>query len=650
MLFNTSAAFAALVVSAYAVSTPSGYVSHEKRSSPLKQWFRQSELHGSAVLPMRIGLKQPNLDNGHGHALMDEISHPSSPRFGQWYSPEEIIDIFAPPQHAVDAVHSWLKDAGIAAERIGHSVNKQWIQLDVKAEEAERLLKTKYYQFQHAATGQSHVACDEYFLPEHVSKHVDYVTPGLKLMAGGKASNGRPLDGPIFGGKLPIDPSVLNATGFELANCDKYITPPCIAEMYNITKATKAAPGNELGIFEEGDFYAAEDLVEFFATLAPYIPLTTRPKLEGVDGGFAPSAYAGGESDLDFQISYPIIYPQNSILFQTDDLFYALGLEGGGGFLNTFLDAIDGSYCSYSAYGETGNAAIDPVYPDPNPLGYQGQLQCGVYKPTNVISISYGEQEDDLPTNYQQRQCSEFMKLGMQGVSVVIASGDSGVAARSTDDNNADGCLGNGEVFNPDFPASCPYITAAGATLLPPGGDPKKDAEVAVTRFPSGGGFSNIYPRPSYQNSAVNTYLTQHTPAYKTYNTSGTNNPPESVTNGGLYNINGRGYPDVSAVGDNVVIFNNGIPELIGGTSAAAPVFAAILNRINEERIAAGKTTVGFVNPTLYAHPEVLHDITIGNNSGCNTPGFYASTGWDPVTGLGTPNYPAMLSLYMSMP
>ena len=98
------------------------------------------------------------------------------------------------------------------------------------------------------------------------------------------------------------------------------------------------------------------------------------------------------------------------------------------------------------------------------------------------------------------------------------------------------------------------------------------------------------------------------------------------------------------------MIYNNGMPVLIGGTSASAPVFAAILNRINEERIAVGKSTVGFVNPTLYANPQVLHDITVGNNSGCGTPGFFAAKGWDPVTGLGTPNYKAMLSLYMGLP
>ena len=543
---------------------------------------------------------------------MRHRSRHDSARFGKHYSAEEVIEIFAPPKEAVDTVRDWLVSAGIAAERIGQSVNKQWLQFDADASEAEGLFKTEYYVYEHSGSGNTNVACDQYHVPAHVQKHVDYVTPGLKLLVGGKTKEKREFETrdlskrgfrtkgqkgfapPLFLQNISL-PSTMS-TAAQLASCDTMITPACIAAMYNITKATKAAKGNELGIFEEGDFYAAEDLIEFFTILAPNIPITTKPKLEGIDGGFAPAAYAGGESDLDFQISYPIIYPQNSILFQTDDIPYATGLQNSSGFLNTFFDAIDGSYCTSGG----GNDPIDPVYPDPNPAGYKGQLQCGVYKPTNVISISYGEQEDDLPTNYQTRQCAEMMKLGMQGVSIIIASGDSGVAARGTDDNNADGCLGTGEVFNPDFPASCPYVTALGATFLPPGASAAKDQEVAVTRFPSGGGFSNIYSRPSYQNSAVNTYLSSYVPAYKSYNlTTSTNNPTEAQTAGGLYNKAGRGYPDFSAVGDNVVIINNGAPVTIGGTSASAPVFAAILNRVNEERIAAGKGTVGFVNPTL---------------------------------------------------
>ena len=137
------------------------------------------------------------------------------------------------------------------------------------------------------------------------------------------------------------------------------------------------------------------------------------------------------------------------------------------------------------------------------------------------------------------------MKLGMQGISIVVASGDSGVAGPAGDDN-ADGCLGpTGAIFSPDFPATCPYLTTTGAVYLPPGGDVKKDQEVAVTRFPSGGGFSNIYPIPSYQANAVATYFATSNPPYPYY--SSVNNDSFGA-NGGIYNRLGRGYPDFSAV------------------------------------------------------------------------------------------------------
>jgi tripeptidyl-peptidase I len=82
----------------------------------------------------------------------------------------------------------------------------------------------------------------------------------------------------------------------------------------------------------------------------------------------------------------------------------------------------------------------------------------------------------------------------------------------------------------------------------------------------------------------------------------------------------------------------------------SAPIFASLLNRIVEERIKVGKGPLGFVNPTLYENPQVLNDITNGTNPGCGTNGFNAAKGWDPVTGLGTPNYPKMLELWLSLP
>lgn len=449
-----------------------------------------------------------------------------------------------------------------------------------------------------------------YYVPDHVSNHIDYITPGIKLLTPSRSRDDPELQKRIFGvttkgheiikPKLkPLPQSLSSILAAPLSTiCGVAAIPLCIKTLYNITTPTKAAPENQLGIFEDlGDKYSQQDLDLFFASLAPNIPQGTHPTLDSIDGATAPTpvANAGPESDLDFQISYPIIYPQNSILFQTDDDVVEANYVYSG-FLNNFLDAIDGSYCSFSAFGETGNSPLDPPYPDPQPGGYKGALQCGVYKPTKVISISYGGQEFDLPASYQQRQCNEYMKLGMQGISIVVSSGDSGVAGPAGDDN-PNGCLGpTGAIFSPDFPATCPYLTTAGATFLPQGGDVTKDQEVAVTRFPSGGGFSNIYAIPSYQANAVSTYFATAGTQYPFY--SSTNNDSFGA-NGGIYNKNGRGYPDISAIGDNVVIFNRGSPTLIGGTSASAPVFASILNRINEERIAVGKATVGFVNPTL---------------------------------------------------
>lgn len=99
-----------------------------------------------------------------------------------------------------------------------------------------------------------------------------------------------------------------------------------------------------MGLFEEGDYYGGEDLDLFFKNMSPNIPQGTRPFLNAIDGANAPvlTSDAGIESDLDMQLAYPIIYPQTLALYQTDDYNYASGKKNSNGFLNTFLDAIDG--------------------------------------------------------------------------------------------------------------------------------------------------------------------------------------------------------------------------------------------------------------------------------------------------------------------
>lgn len=168
-------------------------------------------------------------------------------------------------------------------------------------------------------------------------------------------------------------------------NCAQYLTPACIKAQYNITDGTLSDDSNRLGIFEaDGDSYAQEDLDAFYSQYATGIPQGTGPKVDLIDGATAPvdQGSAGGESDLDFEIAIPIIYPQGTELYeaavQNNDIF------------NTFLDAVDGAYC-------TSDGGDDPTVDGTTP-----NEQCGTFTPANVISFSYGTAEVDYPTKYLQ--------------------------------------------------------------------------------------------------------------------------------------------------------------------------------------------------------------------------------------------------------
>src|SRR6201999_4044392 len=101
----------------------------------------------------------------------------------------------------------------------------------------------------------------------------------------------------------------------------------------------------------------------------------------------------------------------------------------------------------------------------------------------------------------------------------------------------------------------------------------------------------------------------------------------------------GRGFPDVSAQGENVEIVSGGQTGTVAGTSCSSPIFTSVIALLNDRLIAAGKSPLGFLNPFLYSNAGALNDITTGNNPGCGTNGFNAAAGWDPITGLGTPNW-----------
>ncbi|KAJ5745382.1 subtilisin-like protein [Penicillium odoratum] len=661
--------YVALAIAALTEAAPATvkHVLHEKRDRQSYDWVKAGRVESDSVLPVRIGLSQNNLEKGYD--LLMEVSHPDSARYGNYWSAEEVHDMFAPSDEAVEEIRQWLESSGIHPSRVVHSDNKGWIAFDAYAHEAESLFKTEFYEHEHQASSSVKVGCDEYHVPEHVQRHIDYITPGVKLTPvlkkHTKAKRASQLQGVKANSKVMAAeeeaytiPDKALSLAKDLQGCGYNMTATCIKALYDIPDAKTAVKGNSLGLYEQGSYFAESDIDLYYKTWAPWVPQGTYPIPALIDGAnYSVPAYSSlnsGEADIDIDLAYALIYPQTVTLYQVDDQIYEPEEVATTNLFNTFLDALDGSYCTYSAYGETGDDSdIDPVYPDTAAGGYKGKLQCGIYKPTNVISASYGQAEADLPVNYTKRQCNEFMKLGLQGHSILFASGDYGVASFAGD-GDENGCLGpDSKIFNPQYPSNCPYVTSVGGTMLykdqtVEDGESVMHANLGGTaaNFSTSGGFSNYFPQPAYQKATVEKYFKKADLSYPYYSEF----EVDVNTTSGLYNRIGRAYPDVSANGARFRAYTDGYDYFYYGSSLASPLFASVLTLLNEERISIGKGPIGFVNPVLYAHPEVLNDITNGTSAGCDTDGFAAIEGWDPATGLGTPNYPKMKKLFLSLP
>ena len=564
-----------------ALPAPASHVVHEERTDTASRWIKRDRVPSYARLPVRIGLAQNNLDNAHDY-LMD-VSHPDSSNYGQHWTPEQVVEAFKPRDETIDTVRAWLINSGINEKSITHSDNKAWFAFHATAHQMESLLHTEYHEYQDLETGGLMPACERYHVPEHIQEHIDYITPGIKLLApteSPREHQKRSLtkrqwpepqwhNGPWPKKHWPPHWHPYGSDANNLSTCDIAITPACVAALYNIPEPSHSAdPSNTMGIFEaELQFWDQKDLNDFFSNITMgRIPNGTHPINNLVDGGVAVAptiAQAGGESMLDLDMAYPIVYPQTITVWNVDDIHYQTWANDTytWGF-NTLLDAIDGSYCRYCAYGECGNApGIDPKYPDPGKNGYPHKLQCGVFKPTNVFSVSYGGQEAGVPIAYQKRQCNEFLKLGLQGVSFLFASGDAGVG--NYPKPYGTGCLGpNRDIFNPTWPNTCPWVTNVGATKVYPG-HTVFEPESAVfdpaghpylVNYSSGGGFSNVYPVPKYQKAAVDTFFAEHNPPYPYYSGLVANDPNTALPpvaklaghSGGIYNRIGRGVPDLS--------------------------------------------------------------------------------------------------------
>ncbi|KAG6857498.1 hypothetical protein H0H87_002123 [Tephrocybe sp. NHM501043] len=539
-------------------------------------WEYHSSAPADHEFDMRIALKQAKID-----ALIAnlwETSDPTHPRYGQHLTPAEAEALVAPHSDSREAVNAWLDFHGVDPENVAYSSGGgEWVTIRVSVAQAERMLDTKYSVYSHPSSSDRVVRTLSYSLPRELHSHIDLVTPTTYF------GTTRSMRATSF-----LEP-ITQANKFNTAaasNCSTSITPACLRDLYHTAgyKPTQAHV-NKLGVAGFLDEFANyADLQTFFKQLRPDAVGSNFTTVQ-INGGGADQNKPGVEANLDIQYTTGISFPTPNIYYST------------------------GGSPPFKPDSFTPTNTNEPY------LDWLNAIFKSETKP-QTISTSYGDNEQTVPQDYAVKVCNMFAQLGSIGTTVFFSSGDEGVGGGDCLTNDGS----NKKIFQPSFPASCPYVTAVGGTV-------RVAPEVAVSF--SGGGFSRYFNQPSYQNSQVSKFL------------SGLGNK-----NAGLFNKTGRAYPDLAAQGQAFQVVINGTIHPVSGTSASAPTVAAIFSLLNDYRLANGKQSLGFVNPLIYSKgASGFNDIVSGSNPGCDTPGFSAGAGWDPVTGLGTPDFAKLKDL-----
>lgn len=502
------------------------------------------------------------------HNKLMEVSSPNSPLKGQYLTWDEAHQLTANPDAAA-SILSWLKQNGVEVKSVHKHGHYIKAQTDVST--WERLLSTSFSRMTHSDGENTPAvvrATADVSLPEEIAENVDGIFMTTQIPP---PMNPPPVIRPLDPAEnaAHVDPATLKAY-YKVTGEGSASVSQCVVETIN-----QVASPSDLGAFQ----------TEFSL---PSQAIAT-------DIG-------AHNSDLICKIN------PNSCAEANLDVQYIMAMAPGTP-LTYWYDT------NFSAPFEDW---IEQVAADQNP--------------PLVNSISYGGPEPLMSPSIMNAFNTEAMKLGVQGVSIFVSSGDDGVAGNGAR-GNVSACG-----YTPSFPATSPYITAVGATQ----GGPVGGEEVACSGntggvITTGGGFSTNYAQPDWQASAVATFLSRDSSAVSGF-------------------ASGRAYPDVAMAGFNYPTVIGGSTYLVSGTSASAPVVAGMVTLVNSRLAEQGKPPVGFINPTLYANSgAAFNDIVTGDNkctaagadgATCCSQGFNAVEGWDAATGWGTVQFDKFSELF----
>ncbi|KAJ4484943.1 family S53 protease [Lentinula edodes] len=538
-----------------------------------------------ATINIRIALKATN--NAGLQSKLYEISTPGSASYGQYLTQDQIKTYAAPPSDSVTAVTSWLESQNVSATPTGPF--GEYLSFSIPVAKANNLLSAEYTNFTYSSHSNSQVIqswglyTSAYSIPTHLSEHITLVHPSTAF-APPVNRNGRTILYPKASSpsRRAVSTKLTTRANTAPASCETLVPPSCLQSLYGIPSTSATQSSNSLWVSAlQSNWALKSDLETFITEYRPDMSPNTSFTVVSVANGTDPQETGDASFEASLDIQYTV-----GIATNVATQFIAVGFSG----VDFFTSLTD-----LAEYLITAD--------DPPP----------------VVTTSYGIAEGFFTPSdagLMEQVCNSLMQASSRGISLLVSSGDDG----------AGGCIAgatNLTLFTA-FPSACPYVTAVGSVT-------KISPEVA-SNF-SGGGFSNYFSRPSYQDSAVSSY----------FSSIGT-------INEGLYNSSGRAVPDIAAQGENIPIISNGQDVLEEGTSASSPIFASVISLVNDRLIAEGKPVLGFLNPFIYSNPQAFFDIVDGSTPGLvpadcpGTLGWSAVEGWDPATGFGTPNFDAIVA------
>ncbi|WP_052888577.1 S53 family peptidase [Thermogemmatispora carboxidivorans] len=536
------------------------------------------------VLPLTINLLYNDTAL---ERTLTQIYTPGSPLYGQYLTPQQIRQAFGPSEDQIQSVRQWFSSQGYRILGIDSLATSLRVEASVATIEHSLHLQLQQYIYQQAAqlSQKFYLPTGQPSLPAHIASLVQSII-GLSTFG-------------IFQPEKRFQPLVPRVTSSS-GSCSKYgakqaLTRAQLATAYQFDQLYQRGlqgQGMSIGILELNEPFDPHDVATYFACAGVQSPSI---EVENVVGKVAPGP-GEGEAALDIELAGSLAPQAHLVIYQAQE------------------------------------ASVQDMLAIFQRVAAENRV--------TVLSVSYGAPESALSDNEQLSLARALRILATEGISVLVSSGDCGAFSQRVPN-----------LALVEMPSAIPYAISVGGTILQMNAHNVRTAEKAWGRMDgsgsicqndwgSGGGVtqSSFFKRPSWQ---VGPGLNSHYDG-----TAGMILTPDLTP---VQAPNGlRQVPDVAAAADNIAIFWNGRWVRVGGTSAAAPIWAAGLALLDQSLRQQHKPLFGST-PTTYRlanHPGSFHpfnDIVSGDN------GFYrATSGWDYVTGWGSPNFFSLLQCLLS--